>query len=307
MTDLGLCLYIWRVLFHHQHSTIIHTILMETSNSNSESEKVKSEPLCCEYVPLMKTLTISGSGEIRKNLLEKYPKSSVKTLVIQGKKVESIGDDAFRGFSFLTVEISSPIQSIGNNAFCGCDRLKSIKIPAGVTSMGTSVFYGCDDLKEIKSESRRYPAEDGVLFKVTDDGKRILVRYPSDREGEEYSIPNDVVEIEEYAFAKCRNLKSIRIPETVRKIGCGVFDACRETFYSNLETITVSRNLETIIVSWLCPPKEIDRDIFGRITEPSEIRLIVPEGSKSDYEEDPVWGNCEVIEEGDKDICLETP
>ena len=199
---------------------------METSNSNSESEKVKSEPLCCEYVPLMKTLTISGSGEIRKNLLEKYPKSSVKTLVIQGKKVESIGDDAFRGFSFLTVEISSPIQSIGNNAFCGCDRLKSIKIPAGVTSMGTSVFYGCDDLKEIKSESRRYPAEDGVLFKVTDDGKRILVRYPSDREGEEYSIPNDVVEIEEYAFAKCRNLKSIRIPETVRKIGCGVFDAC---------------------------------------------------------------------------------
>ena len=350
MTDLGLCLYIWRILFHHQHSTIIHTILMETSNSNSESEKIKSEPLYCEYVPLMGTLTISGSGEIRKNLLEKYPKSSVKTLVIQGK-VESIGDDAFRGFSFLTVEISSPIQSIGNNAFCGCDRLrsikipagvtslgsyvfhgcsslenvelssslqsigdnafqgcdrlKSIKIPAGVTSIGTSVFYGCDDLKEIKSESRRYPAEDGVLFKVADDRERILVRYPSNREGKHYTIPNDVVEIEEYAFAKCLNLKSIRIPKTVRKIGSGVFDACRETYttYRDLRVITVSRKLETIIVSWLCPPKEIDRDIFGRITEPSEIRLIVPKGRKSAYcKEDQVWENCEVIEEGDEGI-----
>ena len=306
MIDWGLCLYIWRILFHHQHSTIIHTILMGSSKSNLESENVKSKIVEYKYDG-KGTLTISGSGEIPKSVLKEVSSLKVGTLVIQGE-VESIGEDVFRGFSFLTkVEINSPIQSIGDNAFCGCDRLRSIKIPASVTSMGTSVFYGCDHLEEIESESLRYPAEDGVLFKVTDDGKRILVRYPSDREGEEYSIPNDVVEIEEYAFAKCRNLKSIRIPETVRKIGCGVFDACRETFYSNLETITVSRNLETIIVSWLCPPKEIDRDIFGRITEPSEIRLIVPEGSKSDYEKDPVWKNCEVIEEGDKDICLETP
>ena len=308
MTDLGLCLYIWRVLFHHQHSTIIHTILMETSNSNSESENVKSKIAEYKY-DRNGTLTISGSGEIPKNLLKEVSTFKVGTLVIQGE-VESIGEDVFRGFSFLTkVEINSPIQSIGDNAFCGCDRLKNIKIPAGVTRLGTSVFYECDDLEEIESESLRYPAEDGVLFKVADDGNRILVRYPSDREGEEYSIPKGVVEIEEYAFAKCLNLKSIRIPKTVRKIGCGVFDACRETYatYRDLRVITVSRNLETIIVSWLCPPKEIDRDIFGRITEPSKIQLVVPKGRKSAYEEDPVWGNCEVIEEGDKDICLETP
>lgn len=288
---------------------------METSNSNSESEKVRSETFYYGYDPEMETLTISGSGEIRKNLLDekdsqidKDPKFNVRTLVIQGE-VESIGEDVFRGFSFLTkVEINSPIQSIGDNAFCGCDRLESIKIPASVTRLGTSVFYGCDDLKEIESESLRYPAEDGVLFKVADDGNRILVRYPSDREGEEYSIPKGVVEIEEYAFAKCRNLKSITIPETVRKIGRGAFDACRETFviYSDLGVITVSSNLETIIVSWLCPPKEIDSHIFGCITNPSKIRLIVPEGSESDYKKDPVWKNCEVIEEGDKDICLET-
>ena len=211
------------------------------------------------------------------------PKSSVRTLVIQGK-VESIGEDVFRGFSFLTVEISSPIRSIGKNAFCGCDRLRSIKIPAGVTSMGTSVFYECGDLKEIKSESRRYPAEDGVLFKVTDDGKRILVRYPSDREGKHYTIPNDVVEIEEYAFAKSRNLVSITIPKTVKRIGCCAFDTCRD--------------LRFITASWLRPPK-VNSDIFRFFTKPSKIRLIVPEGWMSAYEADPVWKKCKVIEISD--------
>ena len=306
MTDLGLCLYIWRVLFHHQHSTIIHTILMETSNSNSESEGVKSETFYYGYDPEMETLTISGSGEepitlskaetdtwlfsitvpergIIKRIHWEDLKFSVRTLVIQGE-VESIGEDVFRGFSFLTVEISSPIRSIGKNAFCGCDRLRSIKIPAGVTSMGTSVFYECGDLKEIKSESRRYPAEDGVLFKVTDDGKRILVRYPSDREGKHYTIPNDVVEIEEYAFAKSRNLVSITIPKTVKRIGCCAFDTCRD--------------LRFITASWLRPPK-VNSDIFRFFTKPSKIRLIVPEGWMSAYEADPVWKKCKVIEISD--------
>ena len=356
MTDLGLCLYIWRVLFHHQHSTIIHTILMETSNSNSESEEVKSETFYYGYDPEMETLTISGSGEepitlskaetdtwlfsitvpergIIKRIHWEDLKFSVRTLVIQGEvesigedvfrgfsfltkveinspiqsigdnafcgcdrldlkfsvrtlviqgEVESIGEDVFRGFSFLTkVEINSPIQSIGDNAFCGCDRLRSIKIPASVTSMGTSVFYGCDHLEEIESESLRYPAEDGVLFKVADDGKKILVRYPSNRKGKHYTIPNDVVEIEEYAFAKSRNLVSITIPKTVKRIGCCAFDTCRI--------------LRFITASWLRPPK-VNSDIFCFFTKPSKIRLIVPYGMRSTYRAAPVWKKCMVVE-----------
>ncbi len=263
---------------------------MGSSKSNLESENVKSKIVEYKYDG-KGTLTISGSGEIPKNLVKEVSSLKVGTLVIQGE-VESIGEDVFRGFSFLTkVEINSPIQSIGDNAFCGCDRLRSIKIPASVTSMGTSVFYGCDHLEEIESESLRYPAEDGVLFKVADDRERILVRYPSNREGKHYTIPNDVVEIEEYAFAQSRNLVSITIPETVRKIGSGAFDPCIEMFGT-------SRNLETITVSWLCPPKEINSDIFGHRTKSSKIRLIVPKGWKSAYEEDPLWEICEIIEEG---------
>ena len=351
MTDLGLCLYIWRVLFYHQHSIIIHTILMETSNSNSESEGVKSETSYYGYDPVMKTLTISGLVEepitLSKAETDKWLfsitvpgrgtidrirwedlKSSVRTLVVKGEvekiiddvfsncpslenvelssSIQSIGDKAFqrceklksieipagvtslgsyvfhRCSSLENVELSSSLQSIGDNAFQKCNTLRRIRIPAGVTSLGTSVFYGCDDLKEIKSESRRYPAEDGVLFKVTDDGKRILVRYPSNRKGKHYTIPKDVVGIEEYAFAKSRNLVSITIPKTVKRIGCCAFDTCW--------------NLRLIFVSWLRLPKNIDRRIFGFITKPSKILLIVPEERKSAYKADQVWKKCMVVE-----------
>ena len=356
MTDLGLCLYIWRVLFHHQHSTIIHTILMGSSKSNLESENVKSQTP--RYHPVMKTLTISGLVEEPitlskaetdkwlfsitvpgRGIIERIPwknlKSRVRTLVVKGE-VEKIGDDVFsncpslenvelssslqsigdnafqrceklksieipasvtslgsyvfhRCSSLENVELSSSLQSIGDNAFQKCNTLRRIRIPAGVTRLGSSVFYECDDLEEIESESLRYPAEDGVLFKVADDGKRILVRYPSNRKGKHYTIPKDVVEIEEHAFAKCCNLKSITIPETVRKIGRDAFDTCWD--------------LESIIVSWLCPPEEINSHIFGSYINPSEIQLIVPKGRKSAYcKEDQVWENCEVIEEGDEGI-----
>lgn len=254
---------------------------MGSSKSNLESENVKSKIVEYKYDG-NGTLTISGSGEIPKNLLKEVSTFKVGTLVIQGE-VESIGEDVFRGFSFLTkVEINSPIQSIGDNAFCGCDRLESIKIPASVTSLGSYVFHGCDHLEEIRSESLRYPAEDGVLFKVADDRKRILVRYPSNRKGKHYTIPKDVVEIEEYAFAKSRNLVSITIPKTVKRIGCCAFDTCW--------------NLRLIFVSWLRLPKNIDRRIFGFITKPSKILLIVPEERKSAYKADQVWKKCMVVE-----------
>jgi fibronectin type III domain len=232
-----------------------------------------------KYDRTTKTLTIPGAGE-KTSVSWDDLKFKAEKLVIKGE-VKSIGDDVFRGFSFYSVELSSSIQSIGDNAFCGCYRLRSIKIPASVTSMGTSVFYGCDDLKEIESESQRYPAEEGVLFKVADDGERILVRYPSNRKGKHYTIPNDVVEIEEYAFAKSRNLVSITIPKTVKRIGSCAFDTCW--------------NLRFITASWSRPPK-VNSDIFCFFTKPSKIRLIVPYGMRSTYRAAPVWKKCMVVE-----------
>ena len=64
--------------------------------------------------------------------------------VINGYRVTSIGDYAFRDRSKLTsVTIPNSVTSIGNNAFEGCSGLTSVAIPNSVTSIGKKAFSGC--------------------------------------------------------------------------------------------------------------------------------------------------------------------
>jgi hypothetical protein len=66
---------------------------------------------------------------------------------IDGKSVNSIGDDAFSGHTRLTgITIPESIRSIGDNAFHACYRLTDITIPEGVISIGDRAFWLCSNL-----------------------------------------------------------------------------------------------------------------------------------------------------------------
>lgn len=57
--------------------------------------------------------------------------------------VESIGDKAFRGCNRMqSIKIPNSVTHIGNEAFEGCSHLLRIDIPNGVASIGDSAFYG---------------------------------------------------------------------------------------------------------------------------------------------------------------------
>ena len=53
------------------------------------------------------------------------------------------------GKSGNTYAIPSGVTSIGNRAFGGCDRLKSVTIPDSVTSIGYDAFTGCHSLTDV--------------------------------------------------------------------------------------------------------------------------------------------------------------
>lgn len=69
--------------------------------------------------------------------------------VIDGKKVTSIGECAFRGEYFSSLTIPDGITSIGIEAFRNCDQLRSVYIADSVTTISVAAFFDCYHLESV--------------------------------------------------------------------------------------------------------------------------------------------------------------
>lgn len=94
-----------------------------------------------------------NSGTCGENLIWTYEKST-RTLTISGSG--EMKDFDFNGYSWggnrsyiSSVIIDSGVTSIGSYAFLKCTQLMSIIIPDGVTSIGEHAFHGCSALGSI--------------------------------------------------------------------------------------------------------------------------------------------------------------
>lgn len=140
--------------------------------------------------------------------------------------VAKIDDMVFNGCTGLErVVFKGNVSKIGKNAFKDCTSLRSIFIPASVNSMGTSPFRGCKNLSEIKADpkSKSYKTVDNVLFSKS---KSKLICFPARTEVVEYSIPDSVTNIMDWAFCDCESLTNLTIPDSVSEIGEGAFYNC---------------------------------------------------------------------------------
>ena len=129
---------------------------------------------------------------------------------------------AFRACNNLTTVIlgeNSQLTTIGERAFEGCINLSSITIPDGVKSIGELAFSGCESLIQY---------ENGVgyvdCWTIVCDPSITVV-----------SLRDDTVGIGENAFANCKNLVSITIPDTVINIESSAFSGC-----NNLNSVYIN-------------------------------------------------------------------
>lgn len=120
------------------------------------------------------------------------------------------------------VVIEEGITSLGSNeTFANCPNIKSLNISSTVTNLYaiTDHWYSqepvCFESINVSEENPDFASIDGVLFNKE---KTRLISYPINKPGENYSVPDTVETIGEFAFSYNKNLVSIDIPDSVTSI-----------------------------------------------------------------------------------------
>ena len=205
--------------------------------------------------------------------------SGVKTLIIR-KDVKELPDAfAYQLKALEKVIFEGEIESIGSNAFGGCEKLESVEL-GKVKSMGNGVFINCPSLKSLKIEGDENlvlssdtvaswgtnwpgaaPLETFELGAGTINfnlnGKKDTLKEVKLGDGvkdipdyflsgctklETLEIGNGITKIGNRAFQQT-NITSIAIPDSVTAIGVQAFNKC-----TSLTEVNISKNskLETI-------------------------------------------------------------
>lgn len=154
--------------------------------------------------------------------------------------VKVIEFQTFANCTGLTsVVIPNGVTTIENEAFSGCSSLASITIPNSATTIKDAAFIGCKGLVNISvdSSNSNFASLEGILFNKS---QTKLLRCPEGIAGD-YTIPQNVTAIGDYAFINCKNLTGVSIPNSVRLIGDWAFSGC-----SGLANVTLPDSVTDI-------------------------------------------------------------
>ena len=160
------------------------------------------------------------------------------TSVSIGTSISSIGSQAFAECSSLSqFTIPESVGSIGDKAFYDCTSLTGITIPAGVSSIGSNVFTGCSRLASISAASGNgtYASSDGCLY---NKAMTRLIRCPEGKSGAK--IATSTVTIGAGAFANCKSVTSLTVPDSVNTIETDAFSG------SSISTILIPASVTSI-------------------------------------------------------------
>lgn len=142
-----------------------------------------------------------------------------------GNSVTSIGDYAFEGCGLTKITIGNNVNNIGLNAFVGCSYIENVIYTNNITSW-------C----KIKFENENSnPASFSQGFCFNEDGEKI----------KNLIIPNNITQINNYAFYKFASLENIIIPNSVESIGDSAFNFSNTNKY-NIKRVVIGNGVTNI-------------------------------------------------------------
>ena len=159
---------------------------------------------------------------IIKNILFNYYSEEKDVVIPDG--VTAIGERAFCVWESLhSVVIPESVTSIGARAFAECRNLQSVKLPKDLANIGREAFAVCEKL----ADADGFVIVNNILFSyhgsaidvvVPKGVKAISGTFSFGENVRSITVADGVTKIGRSAFAGCRKLKAVFIPESVTEI-----------------------------------------------------------------------------------------
>lgn len=170
----------------------------------------------------------------------------------------SVKDIKYKCFDMCAVlenlVISPGVETIESYAFSQCTLLKTISLPSSVTQVqfgSGGSFYDCYAVENINvnASNPNYSSAGNCL--LSKDGLTLLLGCKNS------IIPNNVLNINSYAFYNCDDLKTISLPQNLETIGEYAFRNC-----DGLQTFVIPKKI-----------KEISDGVFRQCSHLSSVVL----------------------------------
>ncbi len=140
------------------------------------------------------------------------------------------------------IELHSDTRFINDFAFANCEQLKSVTLYGGIVSYGKDAFSGCVLLNKVNYfgnfENWCRATFSSETSNPLNKGAELFMEGTL---ATTVTVPNNIEEINDFAFIGCTSIKEVSLPEGLTKIGKRAFERL-----ANLEKITLSSNLTSV-------------------------------------------------------------
>ena len=246
------------------------------------------------YTPLASIQVEEGNSKYRSEGNAVYEKESGKlilgcasTVIPEGVTV--IGNSAFYGQNSLkTIKLPETLTNIEDYAFAS-SGLTTLTIPKNINNIGSGVFSGVQLWSiTVDGNNTKYDSRNNCNAIIETATNKLIVGCAATE------IPEGIAAIADLAFFQQYYLSSISFPTSLVSIGQDAFG-----YITELNEIEIPEQIKTIKNSAFAfmnlsvfkvhyqDPIEITEDVFNGIQE--SAKLIVPDGTKSKYENATGW------------------
>lgn len=148
---------------------------------------------------------------------------------------ETIGEEAFSGCDYLTdITLGKNVKTLGDKAFYTCDALERVEIPSTVTDIGEKTFYSCPALKEAIIRAGTVKA--GTFYNcralttlIISDNAMLDASFTAANAYAKETLETVKIgkgEICNSAFSNCTNLTTVELGNGVTSVGDNAFSKC---------------------------------------------------------------------------------